>query len=200
MAKELSEYEDQQLVDSLVFCPNGLTLSKIAGGAGHTPDFRVYYEAKLVAYCELKSPRDEWIDQQFEAVQPASIVGGHRNDPTFNRIRRLTRKAADQFRAVNMDRTVPSALVFVNHDEAAAFGDMLETFTGLFYASDGSRHVTLPHVASSLERDLAHIDICIWISSKEKRVEGYLFNEGTSPSHVHQLCSLLGLDQSKIRR
>ncbi len=42
-------------------------------------------------------------------------------------------------------------LVFVNHDDASSFGHLMQTFTGVFHSADGSRHVTMPQVASRLK-------------------------------------------------
>src|SRR5262249_31410695 len=53
----------------------------------------------LKAFCEVKSPRDDWLDDQIEAASPGQIAGGARSDPTFNRIARHVDKAASQFDA-----------------------------------------------------------------------------------------------------
>jgi len=53
---------------------------------GKTPDFRVVRGGELVAYCEVKSPNDPWLDEKLEEVPAFTIVGGARSDPTFNRL------------------------------------------------------------------------------------------------------------------
>jgi hypothetical protein len=50
----------------------------------------------LVGFCEVKSPRDDWLDEQLEGAQAFEIRGGIRKDPTFNRIGRQIEKAASQ--------------------------------------------------------------------------------------------------------
>ena len=136
-----SEEDDLKLAQKLVFNPNGLTVSKIPRGAEKSADLKVLKNDVLVAYCELKPPREELLDK---VVKQCQIIVGGRNDPTFNRIGRLAQKAAKQFRAINDIRSLPNILVFVNHDDASGFGDLIETFTGLFHATDGSRHVLQP--------------------------------------------------------
>lgn len=194
-----SEDDDQNLTEGLVFNPYGLTLLKVPQGAGRTPDFQVIQNGVPVAYCELKSPREEWLDKLLDLARPCQIVGGGRNDPTFNRIGRLAQKAADQFRAVNAMRSMPNILVFVNHDDASGFGDLIETFTGMFHSADGNRHVTMPQTASRLERAKSQIDLCVWIDGKTSKTQGYFFNQGATPNYLTQLCALLGQNPADIK-
>ncbi|MGA7323141.1 MAG: hypothetical protein WBX25_01340, partial [Rhodomicrobium sp.] len=84
----------------------------------------------LTAYCELKSPRDDWLDDQLTQAPPGNIVGGSRKDPTFNRLARRVEKAVGQFDRVNTAHELPNILVFVNHDPASHINDLRETSTG----------------------------------------------------------------------
>ena len=199
MSRYPTEADDQKLAEGLVFNPHGLTLLKVPQGAGRTPDFQVIQNGVPVAYCELKSPRDEWLDDKLDEAQPGEIVGCCRNDPTFNRIGRLAQKAADQFRAVNAARSIPNILVFVNHDDASGFGDLIETFTGMFHTADGTRHATMPQTASRLERAKSQIDLCVWIDGKTSKAQGYFFNQGATPNYLNQLCVLLGKNPADIK-
>ena len=198
MSRYPTEAEDQKLTEDLVFNPHGLTLLKIPKGVNRTPDFQVMQGGVPVAYCELKSPRDEWLAEKLDETLSGQIVGGCRNDPTFNRIGRLAQKAADQFRSVNDIRSLPNILVIVNHDDASGFGDLIETFTGLFHAADGSRHVTMPQVASRLKHAKEHIDLCVWIDWKTDQ-DHYYFNFASTPNDVNQLCSLRGKNSADIK-
>ena len=65
----------------------------------------------LAGYCEVKSPRDDWLDEQLERAPPGMIVGGGRPDPTFNRIARNIVKAVKQFDAVNPDHSLSNVPV-----------------------------------------------------------------------------------------
>lgn len=196
---KITEENDQKLIEALVFSPSGLVLNRIAKGATKTPDFQVTLNGLLVAYCELKSPRDEWLDDMLDALQPGELIGGYREDPTFKKIRNHSNHASKQFEAINPNKAVPNILVFVNHDDSTGFGDLLEVFTGVFHAAGGSQHTTMPELALSLDRAKRNIDLCIWLDGIEKRVDGYLFNFDAHPSHTSQLCVLLGIDASKIR-
>jgi hypothetical protein len=97
---------------------------------GKTPDFRIFRADKLAAYCEVKSPRDSWLDDQLEDAAPCAIVGGSRPDPTFNRIASHVEKAARQFDSVNPEREIPNILCFVNWAAENGFHDLEETLTG----------------------------------------------------------------------
>ncbi len=199
MSRYPTEEDDLKLAEKLVFNPNGLTVRKIPRGAGKSTDLQVHKNGVLVAYCELKSPRDGWLDKLLDTAKPFQIVGGGRNDPIFNRIGRLAQKAAEQFSAINATRSLPNILVFVNHDDFSGFGDLIETFTGMFHAADGSRHVTMPHVASRLGHARKHIDLCVWIDGKTRRVRGLSFNRDSTPNYLPDLCALLGKNPADIK-
>lgn len=108
--------------------------------SGKTPDFRVYRGADLVAYAEVKSTRDDRLDDALKTAAPGEIVGGVMSDSVFNRLARHIVTAAGQFDAVNPNRSVPNILAYVNHDEASGPHDLASTLTGNFYAEGGSVH------------------------------------------------------------
>jgi hypothetical protein len=103
------------------------------------------------------------------------------------------------FEAVNPTRVLPNILVFVNRDDISDFGDLRETFTGLFHAADGSRHATMPDMAASLSRAKSQIDLCVWIDGKTSKAQGYFFNQGATPNYLNQLCALLGKNPADIK-
>lgn len=199
MPRYPSEQEDLNLAESVVFKPNNLTVKKITHGIGRTPDLLIELNGKCVAFCELKSPRDDWLDNLLDKAKPCVIVGGERDDPVFRKIRKHANKASMQFEAVNPQRSLPNILIFVNHDDSSGFFDLKETFTGYFYSADGSRYATMPDMAASLERAKKNIDLCIWIDGKTRRAEGYLFNQNANPNYLTNLCNLFGKDPSKIQ-
>jgi hypothetical protein len=83
-----------------------------------TPDFRLFRDGIHVGFCEVKSPRDERLDDAFDNAlnsgAPIVWAGFCGRDPAFNRISGLIQKAVQQFDAVNAGRTLPNILVFVN--------------------------------------------------------------------------------------
>jgi len=43
---------------------------------GKTPDFRVFKQTGLVAYCEAKHVQhDDWLEKKLENAQPMELVG-----------------------------------------------------------------------------------------------------------------------------
>lgn len=202
MAREPDENADLKLVEA-VFAERGLNLAPFAKGevrSGKTPDRRVMRGAELVAYVEVKSPRDDWLDGQLDRAAPGQIVGGLRNDPVFNRLARQVEKAAQQFDAVNSDRRLPNILVFVNHDEMSNPHDLIETLTGFFHASDGDRIATNRRVSEGAIRELKlRIDAYMWIDAKSGRVHGVVFSD-SNPEHRKAICEMFGYDESKIER
>jgi hypothetical protein len=194
------ERADLDLVNKF-FGERGLRLERFAKAetrAGiKTPDVRIVVGDRLVAYCEVKSPRDEWLDDQFDSALPGEIVGGCRPDPIFNRLGRIVRRAAEQFDAVNSDRALPNILVVVSHDEKSGPADLQETLTGNFHAEDGSRHPTMKRVSEGEIRELKRrIDLYIWIDGKSGKAH-YFFSEA-DPAHVTSLCAALRLDETQI--
>jgi len=204
MTRKPDEASDVSLVERLIFGQPGITLQRFEDReivAGSTPDFKVLRCANLVAFCEVKSPRDDWLEGQIMAVPPGQIAGGVRSDPTFNRLARHVKKAASQFNAVNAGRAVPNILVFVNHADASHAGDLIETLTGTCLTDSGERIPTVRrHISERWIGQARHqIDLYIWIDRKTSSVQ-YLFNDEASTPVVAGLCDLLGLDPSNIRR
>lgn len=166
---------------------------------GKTPDFRVLRENEVVAYCEVKSPNDPWLDDQLTAAPPLTIVGGARPDPTFNRLARLVNKADRQFAAVNPDRQAINILAYVNHDEHSDIDDLQEVLTGHFHAADGSRHPTMLHISEGVVAAAKHrIDAFAWFDGRSGKLHGIVFNEADLDRR-DRTCALLHVDPAKIR-
>jgi hypothetical protein len=52
-----------------------------------TPDFRVFRDNALVAYCETKHiEEDDWLAERLRKAGPVQIVDGSRPDPILNRL------------------------------------------------------------------------------------------------------------------
>jgi hypothetical protein len=151
MADRTTEEADLALVQELVARPAGFSLERIeATPQEQRPDFKMVSWRGLVGYCEVKSPRDDWLDEQLEQAPPGTIVGGARSDPTFNRIARHVLKAVNQFDTVNPDHGMPNVLVFVNHDENSGYADMCETLTGQFRADSGEVYETMTRISDGV--------------------------------------------------
>ena len=184
-----------KLLQSHGLTPKRFTKAEI--GLGMTPDFRVMRGKNLVAFCEVKSPRDDWLDTQLAEATHGEIVGGYRKDPVFNRLSSIIRKAASQFDAVNSSHDVPNILVLVNHDDMSDYGDLRETVTGMFHSDDGSRHSTVMPVSEGRIKEVkTRIDAYAWFDFETRRLQGRMLNEFSE--HLDAICLMFGIDKSKI--
>jgi hypothetical protein len=203
MAVEPDEAADLATVSRLLFAEHGIDpvrYSKAEIRAGRTPDLKMMLAGRLVGFCELKSPRDDWLDEILEGAAPFELRGGSRKDPIFNRIGRQIEKAATQFDAVNPNHELPNVLVFLNHDDASNSNDLVETLTGEFRTTTGQRIATVKNVSEGrLKAVKDRIDLFIWIDRKSDQVHLWLFNPTNMP-HVQTLCSLFGKDIKDIDR
>ena len=70
-----------------------------------TPDFKLYRDGHLVAFCEVKTlMRDAWLDGMLDKAGPGELVGGLRQDPIYNRISNAVHTAVRQLESVNPQR------------------------------------------------------------------------------------------------
>lgn len=182
------------------FRDRGLEATRLPEADTPTPDFRVLRNSDLVAFCEVKSPNDPWLDNLAGGAEPFRFVGGSRSDPIFNRLSRQVKKAASQFRAVNADRSILNILAIVNHDDASHIGDLLETLTGQFHAADGERIPTMPHMVERLGEDRTEIDVYLWFCAKTDRLAGYFVTLQPGDPRLALACSLLQIDPMEIQR
>lgn len=160
---------------------------------GKTPDFRVMRGEDLVAYCEVKSPNDPWLDEQLDTAPPGSIVGGLRDDPVFNRLSRHLAKASKQFDAVNPHRTAFNILAYVNHDDASNFNDLVETVTGYFHAESGRRFASMLELANGrLLEPKRKIDAILWFEASKQQFVGAMVNDADD-TREQQIRDLLRL-------
>jgi len=201
MRKTYDEQPDLDLV-SAYLADRGLSterFSQTETQAGKTPDFRVRQAGKVLAYCEVKSPNDPWLDDLLEDAPPLTIVGGARPDPTFNRLSRLLSKADAQFTAVNPAREEFNILAYVNHDNVSSYNDLRETLTGYFYANDGTKHPTMMDIAEGrIAEAKRRIDASLWFEARNRRMTGAVVSL-VDPERVQRICSLLQVDPGRIR-
>lgn len=179
MTDRTTEEQDLALVEELVAGPAGIMLERIkATPAAPRPDFRMVSWRGFAGFCEVKSPRDDWLDEQLEQAPLPTVVGGLRPDPTFNRIARNIEKAVRQFDAVNPDHDVPNVLVIVNHADASNCNDLYETVTGYARAASGERFPFHTHIAERRLGDKRRrIDLYLWIDDnrRRRRIGGFLW-------------------------
>jgi hypothetical protein len=194
MADRTTEDKDLALVEELVSGPAGFILDRIeATPQQPRPDFRMVSWRGLVGYCEVKSPRDDLLDELLERAPSGEVVGYARADPRFNRIARHILNAVRQFDSVNPDHSLPNVLVLVNHDAGSNFNDLYETVTGYARAASGERYPFHTRIAEQRLGDKrGQIDLFLWIDDHRKRrgIAGFLWSEA-SKEHLAALRTLL---------
>jgi large subunit ribosomal protein L30 len=109
------EEADKALMRQLLFKGEDLELVSLPEKKTKTPDFKVMKNGELKSYCELKSPRDDWIFSVSKDLKPGEIREESREDPTAHALARLIGKAAAQFDVVNPDHAQPNILVIMSH-------------------------------------------------------------------------------------
>lgn len=184
MTSAPNEAADIALMRDLIFDNAACTLVPAPEAerlARKMPDFRVMCGDALAGFVELKSPRDDWLDDKFAEAEAMSayerpeIVGGGRDDPIWNRLGRLVKKAAKQFAAVADEGDVPHILVIVNHDDATRMEDLRVTFRGYEISDQGTRFDTWPGAAEGVRKAACpHIDFIVFIDAGRRAVLGYM--------------------------
>jgi hypothetical protein len=200
--KQFDEQPDLKLVADWLGSHGLITerYSRHETQTGKTPDFRVKRNNELIAYCEVKSPNDPWLDEQLAGAPPFTLVGGARPDPTFNRLARLINKAKEQFTTVNQDRAALNILAYVNHDEHSGLHDLQEVLTGHFQAVDGMRYPTMLHISNGIIGAAKQvIDAYAWFDGASGKLRGVIFSEADI-GRRDRTCALFGVDPAKIER
>lgn len=163
-----------------------------------TPDFRVFKNATLKFYCEVKTiSKDRWLETQpkQEIFKGVTVAEGCRRDPTFNRISDDIHNAVKQFYSVNPKNELPNVLAFVNHDTACNIGDLDSVFTGNFMANDGTKHPIYRNVSEGrIKNDKWQVDLFIWFD----RSKPFLRFTDIYPNHKNTLCDLFGIAEEDI--
>lgn len=150
--QRVDENADIQLMYGLLFDRHQIVLEPFAKEemkGRKTPDFKMVKDGKLVGYCELKSPRDDWVLDFPADLKPDEIRQEVRRDPTARNLARSIGKAAEQFESVNPDHGIPNILVLVSHARLRDRADLHMAITGV-KMPDGSRRFLL---VDSKEKD-----------------------------------------------
>jgi hypothetical protein len=163
---------------------------------GKTPDFRVFSDSSLVAYCEAKQVQhDEWLNRQFEAAEPLQFVGGLRPEKVFNRLTTHIHRAAQQFAAVNLEHKHSNILVFANFDQACEFQDqLLGVLTGNIYAEYGIFESIFNEYSNGrIMYEKMTIDIYVWCDGWKSDPKPRHWFWHNSP-HYANVCAILRTD------
>ena len=105
--REYDEAQDAALMRRLAFDPNCIVLEPYSDAelkSGKTPDFKLRKDGNLSGFCEMKSPRDDYVfeppDEKGAAVR--------KNIPFYRKLGSHIRQAARQFDAVNPGHKRPN--------------------------------------------------------------------------------------------
>jgi ribosomal protein L30 len=187
------EAADAALLRELIFDPNNIALefyNPIERNAGKSPDFKLIKNGKVVAFCEMKSPKDDFV---FERPKPGDRVI-RENLPFYRKIAGHIRKAAKQFDAVNSDHSLPNILVFVSHAPDIQRRDLLMTITGLS-AGDGRRIFMLSRKAQAETLEAARkIDLFLWIDAEKRTCQHLSTNDARHQQAALDLLDLKNTD------
>jgi hypothetical protein len=173
---------------------------------GKTPDFRVFKQDELVAYCEAKHVEyDQWLDNEMEkapeTIDGLRIAGGPRPDPIYNRLETHIHRAAKQFAAVNSAHNLPNFLVFVNSDRHCDFQhDLIGVLTGNAYVEGGGLEGMFAEYSDGrILYEKMTIDVYVWWDSwrNEERPRLWFWRNS---SHYLTASALLGSDTSTHRK
>lgn len=181
------EEADQALMRQLLFKAEGVELVALPEQKTKTPDYKVLKNGELKGYCELKSPRDDWIFAVAQDLKPGEIREERREDPTAHALARVIGKAAAQFDAVNPDHAQVNILVIMSHARLRGPADLHLAIGGL-PMPDGSRRFLLvdPNEKDfdkafakqkKLIEDAHKIDLFYWIDAHTKAVR-HVVNNG----------------------
>lgn len=164
-APEHDEATDIALVRKLAFDGKGITLESYDGVAlkrGKCPDFKLFENGALVGFCEVKSPRDDFV---FECPAPGQFAL-RENLPFYRKLGSHIKRAALQFDAVNPDHGRPNILVFVSHTPDITRRDLHATIAGL-PAEAGKRLFMLGRKMQEQVLDAARkVDLMLWIDAE----------------------------------
>jgi hypothetical protein len=136
------ETADAALLRKLAFDSNQIVpelYSVAEQNAGKKPDFKLLKNGQVCAFCEMKSPKDDFA---FERPKP-NEAAIRKNLPYHRKLAGHIRKAAQQLQAVNPDHASPNILAFVTHAPEIERRDLHATIAGLT-AGDGRQLLCCP--------------------------------------------------------
>lgn len=149
------------------------------------PDFKIMRGQELVAYCEVKSPRDDWILEPSKNENPAI-----RKDPFYRNLAKQIETAVMQFEAVNPGHAVPNVLVFVNHALDKDRRDLRMVFEGL--PVPGGAPIPVVAKQDQMREAAKQIDLFFWIDAREPLWPKPL--HAANAVQLNAACKLFGID------
>lgn len=184
------EAADIALVQKLAFDGKGITLESYHDAVlkrGKSPDFKLFKNGELVGFCEVKSPRDDFV---FERPAPGKFKI-RENLPFYRKLGSHIKHAALQFDAVNPDHDRPNILAFVSHTPDIARRDLHATIAGLPAPEPGKRVFMLGRKMQEQVLDAARkVDLILWIDAETGTLQHVSVN---GAAHQADALDLIGL-------
>jgi hypothetical protein len=149
------------------------------------PDFKIMRGQELVAYLELKSPRDDWILAPMQGENPET-----RQDPFYRNLANHIETAVMQFDAANPDHAVPNVVVFVNHALDKDRRDLRMVFEGV--PVPNGKPIPVVAKQEQMQDAAKRIDLFFWIDAREPLPPKPLF--APDAPHAKSACDLFGVD------
>lgn len=186
------EAADAALLRELAFNKKGIvTESYGAKNKTKAPDFKLVKDGDVKGFCEMKSPRDDFIFETPKDGAPAV----RKNVPFYRKLASHIRRAAKQFDSVNPNHTLPNVLVFISHSPEIERRDLIATIAGL--PVEGGNPIFLLDRKMQIEvlKAARRIDLIIWIDANEKTYQHLSPNGAT---HQVEALDLLGLPKLEL--
>lgn len=133
------------------------------------PDFRLFIDGNLFAYCELKSIVPyELLSSQLPSGQICQVELN--KDPSFNNIQNKIHEASIQLQSANPYHDLPNILFFINHNRHRNVGDLKEV---IGVPQSSALDIPCPIYPKYRNRllandDLSAVDCIIFLESYDK--------------------------------
>jgi hypothetical protein len=169
------------------FAERGLQAERIVEAAEKRPDLGVLdSDGALVAYCEVKSSQDVFVERAQDAIreapvgQIAGIVERGNTSRQYRCMERAAKKAVKQFNSINISHSVPNILIFVNRDIVSVEADFVETITG---STAEARDYSIVGIRSRIPE----IDCYVWLDARAPQQPRILWRQNQHRDTVMDL-------------
>jgi large subunit ribosomal protein L30 len=162
------EAADAAVMREIVFDANNIVLESYGAAArnkGKTPDFKLVRDGSLQGFCEMKSPRDDFI---FEFPEDGDAAV-RKDVPFYRKLASHVRRAARQFDAVNPEHALPNILAFVSHSPDIERRDLIATIAGLPVPGAAPVFMLPREMQQEVLEAARRIDLFLWIDAKRQR-------------------------------
>lgn len=150
---------------------------------GKTPDFKVFNEGALAAFCEVKSIMGD-------------DFNGCRDDPTYNGMQNRIHESFKQFRSVNADHKIPNVLALVNRQASTDIIDLYSVLTGDFYCDNGEKvPLFRKYSHGRILSEKTDIDLFIWF----QRDTAPRFSFNLNSMFFQILCELFNTKPEQVK-